>query len=557
MTADRSGGRADQAAATDALSEAEALLTAPRLQRWVRLRSPQFARLLWGVHAAPPDHRLTRWVFLRVLGAIYLVAIVSLWVQIEGLIGRGGILPAADYLARTRQGAEAAGLEGPLFRHLPTLCWISAGDVMLHGLCALGALLSLLLIIGVAPVPALIGLWVIYLSLLNVGQEFLSFQWDILLLETGFLAIFFAPLQLLPSRPSREAPPSRAVLFLLRLLLFKLMFSSGVTKLTWNDATWWDLTALTYHYQTQPLPAWTSWYAHHLPEWFHRLSCAVTYLIEIALPFLIFAPRRLRLAAAVGTTGLMLLIGLTGNYSFFNLLALALCVPLLDDAMWPRPLRLWLLREPAPEIRAHRLRWPWWFTVPLAGLIVLLTVVPLARTSNGRLQPPPDLVGLNRRVAPFHLVNGYGLFRTMTTSRPEILLEGSDDGLTWRPYEFKWKPGDPARRPAFVEPHQPRLDWQMWFAALEVERSGRPPRWLLRLCGRLLSGSPEVLALLADNPFPDAPPRALRATLQDYQFTTGAERRATGAWWKRESLGVFLPEMRLRSEGQRQAGGRR
>src|SRR5438874_303891 len=244
---------------------------------------------------------LSRWLFLRLLGVIYLIAFVSLWSQIDGLAGHNGILPSMNYLKAV---LDQAGQEG--YWQAPTFCWLNSSDGFLHFQCAAGVVLSLLLIAGVAPVPDLILLWAIYLSLSTVCGEFLSFQWDILLLETGFLAIFLAPRQW-PPRFSRETTPSVTVLWLCRWLLFRLMFMSGAVKLLSGDATWRNLAALTLHYETQPLPTWIGWYAHQLPDGFHKLSCVIMFVIELAVPFLIFCGRHARQIACGAFTLLMLL----------------------------------------------------------------------------------------------------------------------------------------------------------------------------------------------------------------------------------------------------------
>jgi len=292
----------------------------------------RLTRWFWGRHLGPPDYFLTRWIFLRALGVIYLIAFVSLWIQISGLIGHDGILPADQYLSAVTQHCDARGIALDRYYFWPTLCWFSASDGFLHFLCAAGSVLAGLLIIGIAPAPCLALLWLLYLSLVTVGQDFLGFQWDNLLLETGFLAIFFAPRQWLPRLPTETCPP-RVLLWLLRLLLFKLMFSSGCVKLASGDPTWRQLTALTYHYQTQPLPTWIGWYAHQLPVRFQEFSCAMMFAIELGAPFLIFAPRRLRFLGGAALACLQILILLTGNYTFFNWLTLALCLLLLDDQL--------------------------------------------------------------------------------------------------------------------------------------------------------------------------------------------------------------------------------
>jgi len=318
------------------------------------------------------------------------------------------------------------------------------------------------------------------------------------------------------------------------------MFSSGAVKLLSGDPTWQNLTALEYHYWTQPLPTWIGWYANLLPAWWQQLSCALMFAIELGAPCLIWGgsiPRRIAFASLVA---LQTLILLTGNYCFFNLLTIALCVLLLDDAAWPARLRNRFTS--AGTVRS--VAWPNWILAPIAALVVTLSVLQMFSLSRLGLEWPDALQTLRRVASPLRIVNSYGLFAVMTTTRPEIILEGSDDGNTWAEYEFRWKPGDLSRAPAFVEPHQPRLDWQMWFAALG--RPGQSP-WFVIFVYRLLEGSKDVGHLLAVNPFPDRPPRYARAVLYQYTFTDLAERRATGHWWKRERQGLYLPQVSLES----------
>ena len=497
-------------------------------------------RIGWGWHVERPEQLLTRWVFLRGLGVIYLIAFVSLWSQIPGLLGHNGILPVQSWLPAISQQALSQGIDVERFWYLPTLCWFGASDASLQIQCAAGTALAILLIVGIAPAPCLFLLWLVYLSLCSVGREFLSFQWDSLLLETGFLAILFAPLQIIP-RPSREAPPSRLVLWLLRVLLFKLMFQSGCVKLLSGDELWRNLTALTVHYETQPLPTWIGWWAHQLPMWFQKLSCVAMFAIELVVPFLIFAPRRLRFTGAGLMILLQVLIFLTGNYTFFNLLTILLCLLSLDDFYWGRItlLRSWFTSHP-PHITCRR--WPCLVTVPIALVILSVTLVQLVGTFGVRsilFEPVAEVYGA---ISPFRSVNSYGLFAVMTRPRNEIIVEGSNDGQTWQAYEFKYKPGDVKRRPGFVAPHQPRLDWQMWFAALSDVRSNP---WFINFCVRLLQGTPEVLALLERNPFPDKSPRYIRAMVYEYRFTSVEEYKSTGAWWHRELKGEYLPAISL------------
>ncbi len=495
-------------------------------------------RLLWGNDVRPPTYSWARRWFLRTLGVIYLIAFVSLWVQVDGLIGSDGISPINQFLPAVHEqlGDHAYSL-------LPTLCWFNSSNAFLHFLCAGGVVSSLLLIAGLVPVVSLIALFVFYLSLTIAGQTFLSFQWDILLLETGFLAIFLAPWQTWPKR-GREPPVSRAALFLLKLLLFKLMVMSGVVKLTSGDDSWgwlnhsfhWSaLTALDYHYWSQPLPTVFGWWADKSPEWFKHFSVAFCLAVETVASFFIWAPRRPRLIAAGLIVFLQIAIAVTGNYCFFNLLTFALCLLLIDDAAIGR-------KYATVTDRRYN------YSLPMYGAIAVIIIsVPInAWLIFAAFKPdaswPRPLAAVYGRVEAFRIVNGYGLFRVMTKDRAEIVIEGSADGIDWLPYEFKWKPGDVKRAPGWCAPHQPRLDWQMWFAVLGTPQQNP---WFGGLVVRLLEGSRDVSRLLAHNPFPDQPPRYIRASFYRYRFTTVEEHRQSGAWWTRQELGEYLPTVSL------------
>lgn len=512
-------------------------------------------RLLWGKQFVPSRHSLTRWLFLRCLGMIYLIAFLSFGVQYKGLIGGQGIEPAARFLS------SLAADFGPE-RHwlFPTLAWIDSSDPFLGFLTWGGAVLSLLVILGIATGPGLVGAWVFYLSVVTVGGDFMSFQWDILLLEAGFLAVFFAPWCWAesPWRRRKESPPSSTVLWLLRWLLFRLMFLSGTVKLQSGDPAWRNLTALDFHYYTQPLPTPVAWYMSQLPGWFQKLSVLFVFAVEIGVPFLFLAPRRLRQAGAALAALLLALIALTGNYTFFNLLTLALCLLLLDDRSVSRVLPRWLAqRIAAPDGAGARTASeatpdtarPWRgrrFITAAVGIVILIASGAQVggRFLGGHAVPRPARQ-LEDWLEPFHIVNGYGLFAVMTTSRLEIVVQGSNDGLTWLDYEFKYKPGDLKRAPPWVAPYQPRLDWQMWFAALGNYQESP---WFVNFMVRLMQGSPPVLDLLARNPFPAAPPRYVRALIYDYHFTDFSERRATGDWWRRELRGLYFPPSALRAK---------
>ena len=481
--------------------------------------------------AAAPEFRLSRWIFLRILGAIYLVAFISFATQVHGLIGPRGILPAGAFLdAVSRQ----VGLER--YWLVPTLAWLASGDTALGVICWTGALAALLAVLDLAPLLALAVAWITYLSLVSAGQVFTAFQWDTLLLEVGFLAILLAPAKLRPG-PARESAPLAGVLLLLRLLLFRLVFSSGVVKLTSGDPTWRDLSALGYHYETQPLPTPLAWYAHQLPAAAQHGSVVALFLIELLVPFSAFAPRPFRHAGAAAMIALQLLIMATGNYAFFNLTAIALALLLFDDPALARVVPSRIARALAagssrPDPRRFVL-------APLVVLLLLLGIVRLVVTGAGYGHAVTVVHRTVRWLEPLRIVNGYGLFAVMTTVRREIVIEGSRDGVVWHAYSFRYKPGDPAQRPGWVAPHQPRLDWQMWFAAL---RTVQAESWFLSFAVRLLDGSPEVLALLSANPFPEAPPVFVRALIREYHFAP----KGAGDWWTVGEPRLWMPVVQLR-----------
>jgi len=507
-------------------------------------------RAVYGGRAEWPEYRIVRYIFLRGLALIYLAAFASLAMQVHGLIGHEGIAPADRLIAAGQQYVKEhhVGVVARVW-DMPTVAWLGAGDRALTWMCGSGMALSVTLLFGIAPAPVLFLLWLEYLSLCTIGAPFLDFQWDLLLLETGFLAIFLAPLQWF-EKPRRQPGPSRAAIWLLRWLIFRLMLESGCVKLMSGDTAWWDLSALKYHFQTQPLPTWLAWHASHLSAGWLRAAKAGMFLIELAGPALIFAGRRFRLMAAGLFAFLQAVILLTGNYTFFNWLTILLCVPLLDDEA-----ALWLARRKRRTPREDEgravapvgaARWPSFITAPMFVFVVLMTSVPLfADLGVGSIWP--------RLVTEFYLFarplrsfNGYGLFAVMTRTRAEIVLQGSDDGVSWRDYEFKYKPGALNARPEFVAPFQPRLDWQMWFAVFYPAQDPRN-RWFLEFMLRLLQNSKPVRALLKTDPFAPNAPKFIRAQIYNYRFTTEAERKATGDWWARTPLGLYLPPVSLRS----------
>ena len=393
-----------------------------------------------------------------------------------------------------------------------------------------GAGLSLLLIFNLAPRVTLFLLYALYLSLFYAGQTFMSFQWDTFLLENGFVALLMS----LATTPG---------VWLARWLLFRFLFMSGVVKLVSGDPNWWNLSALNYHFLTQPLPTPLAWYAAQLPPGLLKVATGGAFFVELILPFLIFCPRRLRFFSAFGILLLQSCILITGNYNWFNLQTMLLCLPLFDDAALRKilPRRLVRLAQSRAGNETPR-RAATVLVSAVAALIVFLSLVRMDERFGG--SPPEAAQAVDALIEPLHVVSSYGLFAVMTTERDEIVVEGSNDGAEWREYDFLYKPGDVMRRPRWNIPHQPRLDWQMWFAALD---NPRYLPWFTRFLERLLTNEPTVTALLERNPFPDKPPIYVRAEFYDYTFA-GSEEKAMGRWWDRRSLGLYFPVVELRRE---------
>lgn len=477
---------------------------------------------LWGRDMHPPAWRTTSWLFLRLLGLVYLGAFVSFGMQITGLIGSDGILPVSTLLAAVESQLGHAG-----YWLAPTVFWFSAGDAVLTGVCSAGALFAVLIVLNRFAWPALFGAYVLYLSLVVAGQTFMAFQWDLLLLEAGVLALFL-----------RGGHPVTVWLF--RWLVFRFFFLGGMVKLLSGDPSWDSLTALDFHFETQPLPTLLAWYAHHLPQPVLLALTAATLIIELLVPFLVFAPRRARHAAAWCFIALQIAILLTGNYNFFNVLTLAICLFLFDDAALARvlPARFLAARAQVPPAPAGR---------PAQAVIIAFAALAVFSSSellwrSLQRERGTDVSAVSRALGPCRCVNGYGPFAVMTTVRHEIEIEGSRDGTTWQPYRFRYKPGDTGEIGGWIIPHQPRVDWQMWFAALS--RPGQQP-WFQNLLIRLLQGSPAVTGLLAVDPFSGEPPRWVRARLYRYEFTTPAQRAASGDWWVRTATGDYFPPASL------------
>ena len=481
----------------------------------------RISKSLWGRGLEPERYELVSWLFLRLLGAVYVAAFVSLAVQILGLVGHAGILPLDEYLGLVRQELGSAA-----YTILPTLFWLNASDTALLAGAIVGAVLGTLVVFDRGTRPALIGSFALYLSYVYAGQDFMTFQWDSLLLETGFLAMFLTG-------------GSRIVVWLYRWLAFRYFLLAGAVKLLSGDLTWRGLTALQYHFWTQPLPTPLAWYAAQLPPWLLAAGTTATLVVEVGCVFLIFLPRRPRALAGCALLLFQGLILLTGNYNFFNVLSMAICIFLFDDAALGR-----LLRGRITASARARAPHPGRVATTVATVLALVVVpVGVNRISQAIMRTDlPVLGALSRSVSPLLIVNAYGLFAVMTTARPEIVIEGSADGQTWVEYGFTYKPGKLTHAPFWNVPHQPRLDWQMWFAALGDAQSNP---WFQNLVFRLLQGSPPVLTLLESNPFPDRPPRYVRAKLYQYRFADSRTHAATGQWWTREFARPYFPSVSL------------
>jgi hypothetical protein len=475
--------------------------------------------LLWGSNPDPPRYDLVSFLFLRLFGLIYLSAFVSFAVQAQSLIGSHGILPLAELIdaVASRYGPER-------FFLMPMVFWLNASDIAIQAVCWAGVGLSMLLVFNVLPRLSLFLLYELYLSLFYGGQTFMNFQWDTFLLETGFIALLL----------SFATTPG---ICLLRWLLFRFIFMSGVVKLLSGDPSWWNLSALSYHFLTQPLPTPLAWYAAQLPSSVLKFATGSMLFIELVLPFLIFSPRRLRFVAAFSILLLQSCILITGNYNWFNFQTMLLCLPLFDDSAIQKvlPRSFAQLRSIHGEDKTSRRPMAILVVSALALLIVFCSVVEMDARFGG--SPPAVAQAIDRFFWPLHITSPYGLFAVMTTERDEIIIEGSYDGVEWREYEFRYKPGNVAREPRWNIPHQPRLDWQMWFAALEDPRR---LLWFSRFLNRLRQNEPTVTALLETNPFPDKPPVHVRALLYEYNYA-GSYEKAKGVWWKRKLLAPYFP----------------
>jgi Lipase maturation factor len=464
----------------------------------------------------------SRFLFERALALVYLVAFVCAANQFVPLLGEHGLLPVSRFVRAVP------------FRASPSLFFFAPTDLAFRIAAWIGIILSGAALSGLMQRSGLLSsvvwaiLWLLYLSFVNVGQVFYGFGWESLLLETGFFAIFLG---------SGATAPSALLIWIWRWVLFRDMFGAGLIKLR-GDSCWRDLTCLNYYFETQPIPNALSWYFHWLPASVHRAGVMFNHVVELGIPFAYFSPQPIAGIAGLLTIAFQLTLIVSGNLSWLNWLTIVLCIPTLDSR-WLS----WLPITP-PTLRA----------TPLAQRIGIYAVATLVAAMS--VQPILNMLSprqlMNFSFNPLHLVNTYGAFGSITRTRNEIVIEGTDDAAItpssiWREYEFKGKPGDPSRMPAQIAPYHLRLDWLMWFAAMS---SPSEHSWFTALLVKLLHGDRATLDLLRSNPFPDHPPRYVRALAYEYRFTTPDERRRTGRWWNRELLGDYFSPVTLKATGQ-------
>ena len=465
-----------------------------------------------------------RWIWLRALGAIFFSAFFSFSSQIHGLIGERGILTASEYLH------ELSGFFGTIRKiwYAPSVFWISSSDTALTAVVAIGLLASVLLILNIAPRAMILICEVLFLSCIAVLQDFSSYQSDGMLLEAGFVSLFFAPRGIRP-RLGLQDPPSPFSLFMLRWEWFRIYFESGVVKLASGDPHWRNLTAMDDYYQNGPLPSWIGWYVQQFPHWYHAGTVLLTFFVELFLVWAVFLPRKFRIVCFVVVTALQVGIISTANYAFLNYLVLALGILLIDDSVFER-LGLGQVKE-IQRAQTTRLQIRRHSENVILGFALYATIAAFLFEGTG-LATPSHLIG------PFRIANSYGLFAVMTEARYEIEFQGSNDGQTWIAYPFRYKPQDIKERPGIYAPYQPRFDWNLWFASL-----GPPAQspWVMLAQRRLIEGSSSVLQLFRRDPFNGKPPRRVRTIVWQYWFTSLEEQRRTGNWWRRQELGPFMP----------------
>ena len=492
----------------------------------------KISRRLLSASDARPTYWLTRFLILRLLGAIYAVAFLVAINQIVPLMGANGLLPVGLYLGRI---SEALGSTGAGFERLPSLFWFVHSDASLLAVAWIGFVLSCVVLAGFANAPLLSVLWFLYMSFVHVGQDWYGYGWEIQLLETGFLAIFLCPM--LDMRPFPKREPPLPIIGLFRWLIFRIMLGSGLIKIRGDDV-WRNWTALYYHFETQPLPGPLSRWFHFLPRAVLKTGVWFNFLAELVAPWFVFWPRLARHIAGSVIVILQIILVLSGNLSFLNWLTILPALACFDDRFWSKLLPRTLVRR-AEAAAAHAepsrpmLATAW----VIAVVIALLSIQPVFNMLSPRQI-------MNTSFDPLDLVNTYGAFGSVGRERLNVVFEGTidetpDDNANWKAYQYKGLPVDLDKRPPLVAPYQLRLDWQMWFAAMS---SPGEYSWTLNLVWKLLHNDPGAVGLFADNPFPGKPPRYIRAVLYRYSFAQPGN--PEGLWWNRKRVGdVWLPAL--------------
>jgi hypothetical protein len=474
---------------------------------------------------------LTRFVMLRLIGCVYAVAFLVAANQILPLIGSQGLLPADLFL---KQVGNVLGSTAIGFVRLPSLFWFAHSDAVLQVAAWAGFALSCLVMAGYANAIVMATLWVLYMSFVHVGQDWYGYGWEIQLLETGFLGIFLCPL--LDGRPFPRHEPPLLVLWLFRWLIFRIMLGAALIKLR-GDIAWHDLTALYYHFETQPIPNPLSRWFYFRPHWILKAGVLFNYLAELIAPWFAFYPRTARRLAGVILVLFQFTLILGGNLSFLNWLTIVPALACFDDGFWVKLLPRALVNRASsaaavaqPSRRMQRV------SMAVAVLVGALSVQPVAN-----LISPRQI--MNTSFDPLDLVNTYGAFGSVGRERLNVVFEGTDAGAAdiravWKAYPYQALPVELNRRPPQIAPYQPRLDWQMWFASMSTP--DQYP-WTLHLVWKLLHNDPGALSLFGGNPFPEKPPRYIRAVLYRYHFAPPGN--PEGNWWKREELGLWLPPL--------------
>ncbi len=489
-------------------------------------------------HRKKSEYWITRFVLLRLLGFVYFFAFLSLAIQVVPLIGENGLLPAKNFL-----GTFHFNNKFDAFINLPTISWINSSDNFLIFLAWAGVLLSLVVLAGFANAPLMFLLWLIYMSFVHIGQLWYGYGWEIQLLETGFLAIFLCPL--IDMRPFPKSAPPKLVIWLFRWLTFRIYLGAGLIKIR-GDSCWRNLTCLYYHYETQPIPSPLSPFFHFMPKWFHKIGVIWNHFIELIAPFFVFYPKIARYTAGTLLISFQVILILSGNLSFLNWITIVPAIACFDDNFFRKILPSWVVRKAEYAADNRHVYKQQQIVAWILVLVVAWLSIPVIQNLLSSHQY------MNTSFNQWELVNTYGAFGAVGKERHELILEGTEDEVItpkteWKEYEFKAKPGNPHRKLPFIAPYQPRIDWQIWFAAME--RPEYNP-WLIHLIWKLLHNDKNAISLLANNPFPDKPPKYIKVEFYRYSFAPIGNK--DGLVWNRTYIGQWLPPLSVPNQELRE-----